>query len=102
MILNIKGNINRYYVETLCLVFFPGATFGENETPSDGVPEMSVTVLDDGPSYTAYVSIRLNDSVSEATETVLKSEPITIATHSAIAVGRAVFAAGKALKDAVQ
>lgn len=99
MILNIKGNINRYYVETLCLVFFPGATFGENETPSDGVPEMSVTVLDDGPSYTAYVSIRLNDSVSEATETVLKSEPITIATHSAIAVGRAVFAAGKALLE---
>lgn len=99
MILNIKGDINRYYVETLCMVFFPGETFGENEISGSGVPEMSVTVLDDGPSNTAYVSIKLNDIISEATETVLKSEPITIATHSAIAVGRAVFAAGKALLD---
>ena len=54
MILTIKGDINRYYVETLCLVFFPGATFGENEQPGEGVPEISVTVLDDGPSNTAY------------------------------------------------
>ena len=99
MILTIKGDINRYYVETLCLVFFPGATFGENEQPGEGVPEISVTVLDDGPSNTAYVSIKLNDRISEATETVMKSEPITIATHSAVAVGRAIFAAGKALLD---
>ena len=99
MILKIKGDINRYYVQTLCLVFFPGETFGENEMPGAGVPEMSVTVLDDGPSNTAYVSIKLNDIISEATETVQKSEPITIATHSAIAVGRAVFSAGKALLD---
>jgi len=31
MILSIDGNINRYYVETLCMVFFPGSTFGEKE-----------------------------------------------------------------------
>lgn len=99
MILNIKGDINRYYVETLCMVFFPGETFSDNEMPGQGVPEMSVTVLDDGPTITAYVSIKLNDIISEATETVQKSEPITIATHAAIAVGRAVFAAGKSLLD---
>ena len=99
MILNIKGNISRYYVETLCLVFFPGATFADGEKPGPGIPEMSVTVLDDGPSNTAYVSIKLNDITSEATETVQKNEPITIATHADIAVGRAVFAAGKSLLD---
>ena len=36
MILNVEGNINRYYVQTLCMVFFPGATFGENELPGIG------------------------------------------------------------------
>ena len=31
MILKIDGSINRYYVQTLCMVFFPGATFSESE-----------------------------------------------------------------------
>ena len=98
MILKIDGNINRYYVQTLCMVFFPGSTFGENEEPRDGVPEITVSVYPDGElGETAYASIKLNDRVSEATETVLYSEPITIATHGAIAVGRALFAAGKQL-----
>ena len=44
MILKINGNINRYYAETLCMVFFPGATFGENEEPGDGVPEVTIDV----------------------------------------------------------
>ena len=99
MILNINGNINRYYVQTLCMVFFPGATFGLDEEPCDGVPVMTVDVSrdEDSASVSAYVSIQLNDKLCEATETVSLSEEITIANHESIAVGRAVFAAGKAL-----
>lgn len=99
MILHIDGNINRYYVQTLCMVFFPGSTFGENETPTDGVPVVTVSVYpdNDGQSETAFVSIKLNDKVCEATETVQKTEEISIATHASIAVGRAIFAAGKEL-----
>ena len=44
MILKINGEINRYYVQTLCMIFFPGSTFGENEVPGDGVPEVYVDV----------------------------------------------------------
>ena len=99
MILNITGNINRYYVQTLCMVFFPGATFGENEQPGPDVPEVSVDVYNDstGESVTAYASIKLNDKLCEATESVLLSEEINFATHEAIAVGRAIFATGKEL-----
>ncbi len=98
MILKINGNINRYYVQTLCMVFFPGATFGEDELPTDGVPEVAVDVFDSSTdSVSAYVSIKLNDKISEATEQVSKAEEITIASHEAIAVGRALFAAGKEL-----
>lgn len=99
MILHIDGNINKYYVQTLCMVFFPGSTFGENEEQGEGVPEVSVSVFSDSEaaSETAYVSMRLNDRVCEATETVSHTEEITIATHAAIAVGRAIFAAGKEL-----
>ena len=97
MILKIEGNINAYYAQTLCMVFFPGATFGENEEGGRGIPEVSINVYPDGQMVTAYVSMKLNDKVSEATESVSNEEPITIASHEAIAVGRAMFSAGKEL-----
>lgn len=98
MILKINGNINRYYVETLCMVFFPGSTFGEDEVSGEGVPEVTVDVFDsDSNTVSAYVSIKLNDKICEATETVCRDEQMTIANHESIAVGRAVFAAGKEL-----
>ena len=98
MILHIDGDINRYYVQTLCMIFFPGSTFGENEVSGEDIPEVTVHVYPDGDnSVTAYVSIKLNDRVCEATETVSTEQDIAIATHSSIAVGRAVFAAGKEL-----
>ncbi len=99
MILKVNGNINRYYVQTLCMVFFPGATFGENEQPGEGVPEVSVDVYPDadGLNITAYASIKLNDKICEATESIPLSEEINFAGHEAIAVGKAIFAAGKEL-----
>ena len=98
MILRVEGGINRYYVQTLCMVFFPGATFGENELPGIDVPEVNVNVYKESDgSDTAFVSIKLNDRICEATETVGVDEDITISEHSAVAVGRAIFAAGKEL-----
>ena len=99
MILHIEGNINRYYVQTLCMVFFPGATFGENEASAPGVPEVSVIVKENTESSEiyAFASMMLNDRVCEANVTVSRTEEITIATHEALAVGRAIFAAGKEL-----
>ena len=96
MILRVNGEINRYYVETLCLVFFPGSTFGEGEQPTEGIPEVEVSVYDETEeSVTAFVSIKLNDKLCEATETVRLDEEITIADHKSIAIGRAMFSAGK-------
>lgn len=98
MILRIDGNINRYYVQTLCLIFFPGSTFGEKEECGEDVPEVTVHVYPESNDViTAYVSIRLNDRVCEATESISASAPVAIATNESIAVGRAMFAAGKEL-----
>ena len=55
MILRVNGEISKYYVQTLCLVFFPGSTFGEGEQPSEGIPEIDVNIYDDtDSSVTAY------------------------------------------------
>ncbi len=98
MILNVKGDVNRYYVQSLCMLFFPGSTFGEGETSADGIPEVDVEVYKNllGDDV-ATVSIRLNDKVCTNTCTVSTDEEISIATHASIAVGRALFAAGKEL-----
>lgn len=98
MILKIDGEINRYYVETLCLVFFPGSTFGENEEARAGVPEVYLRVYNDlDASAVAEVEIKLNDRIACAKEAVSANEVVAIATHAAVAVGRAIFAAGKEL-----
>ncbi len=98
MILHLDGNINPYYVQTLSMMFFPGATFGVTEVPGEGVPEVTVKVYpDDTDTCTAYVAIKLNDCVSEASETISYKQPLAIATHESIAVGRAMLAAGRDL-----
>lgn len=99
MILKINGDINKYYVQTLCMVFFPGATFGEGEQPGPDVPEVTVEIYRDeeNSTVTSYASIKLNDKICEATESVSLGEEINFSTHEAIAVGRAIFAAGKEL-----
>ncbi len=98
MILKIDGNINRYYVQTLCMVFFPGATFGENEEPNDGVPEVNLTLKnDDEGNYFAKATIKLNDKICEADAYVSKDDELHISSPESLAVGRAIFSAGKAL-----
>ena len=98
MILKIDGEINRYYVQSLCMVFFPGSTFGENEMPSNGVPEVYVSVkTNDDESVIASVSIKLNDKVSSADSTVSADEQTVISSKASVAVGRAMFSAGKSL-----
>ena len=97
MILNINGDVNRYFVQTLCMVYFPGSTFGENEEPTEGTPIVNVSVSNNGESVTANVKISLNDRCCEDTETVSLDVEVNVATHAALAVGRALFSAGKDL-----
>lgn len=98
MILKIDGEINKFYVQTLCMVFFPGSTFAEGEASGEDVPEVSVRIFDgDGGAKCADVSIKLNDKFCEASATVTPDENILISTAASIAVGRALFSAGKEL-----
>ena len=98
MILRLDGDINKFYVQTLCMVFFPGATFADGEEAGEDVPEVSVKITDgESGEKQAYVTIKLNDRFCEATATVSPDENILIATAASIAVGRALFSAGKEL-----
>ena len=65
MILHINGDINRYYVQTLCMIFFPGSTFPDDEEPADDIPELTVTVkkTENGYSVNTFVKISLSDMI---------------------------------------
>ncbi len=44
MKLFLNGNINVYYIQTLCMIFFPGAKFGAEEESKENVPELHLTL----------------------------------------------------------
>lgn len=97
MKLTVNGNINEYYVQTLCLLFFPGSRFSKSEEESDGAPEAIVSVREDNGTVNAEVTLKYNNkSVTKAceesaTENALFSDPYRLS------VGKAFFAAGKSL-----
>ena len=59
MKLILDKNISKYYLQTLCLLFFPGAKFSETEvvTPDTPVVEVTLKNEDDGAVCTATVTI---------------------------------------------
>ncbi len=44
MLIEINGDINRYYVQTLCMIYYPGAKFTDS-TEDDGTPHLNVSVV---------------------------------------------------------
>ena len=98
MILQLKGEINRYYVQTLCMVFFPGAKFSESEEITPDTPIVSLTVSDVAPDGKhAHAVMTYRGKTTEAEETVFPDENITGDRVAKVAEGRAVFGAGKAM-----
>ena len=58
MKLYIDGDISRYYVQTLCMIFFPGAKFPENEEFLPGGDEVTVNLRSSERTYDAEVIMR--------------------------------------------
>ena len=94
MILKINGDIDQYYVQTLCLLFFPGAKFSQSEQSGPDVPELELILESDDDSAKAHAVFKLGDRIAhgdgmaEASTTTAK----TAIRLKKVAVGRAVFA----------
>ena len=95
MILRIEGRINRYYVQTLCMVYFPGATFSESEQPGPDVPEVAVSLFEEEEGMRATASIRIGDKLAKAEGYCECRADKSADRVGKIAVGRAVLAAGE-------
>ena len=96
MILHVDKAVNTYYVQTLCLVFFPGSKFGQNETSSPENPEVTVRVLSHTDTAAEAEAIILYRG--KETRGVGRAEVNQHFDHAKalqVAVGHAVFEAGK-------
>jgi len=97
MKLFIDGNINRYYVQTLCMIFFPGAKFSDEEelTPSTDVLKIVVREEKDGILAEAEFTSEGKSARAERYEEY--SSDKTAERTCKIACGIAVFKAGEEL-----
>lgn len=93
MKLNIEGNINRYYVQTLCMIFFPGEKFPEDEEITEKTPilDLKLTCTEEK----AVAEVRAKRGAHEAT--AAKEYPFTPQNSEErtrkLAVGGAVITA---------
>lgn len=95
MIVKTEGNINKYYVQSLCMLFFPGAKFAEGEEERAGIPVVQVSLRESEAGVEAFASIKLDKKMKTGSRFEKYKKNYTKNRTAKIAVGIAVFEAGK-------
>lgn len=95
MILITEGECNIYYLQTLCMLFFPGAKFPEGEQETAETPVVTMSVKDTGEGIESYCKIKVGSRIKESTRTELFSDFSEREKCIKISMGVAVFEAGK-------
>lgn len=91
MKLNVRGNINQYYVQTLCMIFFPGENFSENQVLDGNTPELSLTLEEREDGVSVNAELALGDKYSSCEKVYSYREDVTRDRLKKIAVGDAVL-----------
>ena len=86
----VNGKINKYYIQTLCMVFFPGIKFSDDE--DDGY-FINVDVTEFEDSVEAAVELTADGSTSSAKRKIDRAEGVSLDKTIKTAVGAAVIAA---------
>ena len=93
----LDSPINKYYVQTLGMIFFPGERFSEGEEVADGEPVLTVKTMNEEAGIRAYVTFSANGK-SESAEYFANFIPERTDERTLkLAIGGAVLAAGGTL-----
>ncbi|MBQ9783009.1 MAG: coproporphyrinogen dehydrogenase HemZ [Clostridia bacterium] len=95
MKITLDSPVNKYYVQTLGMIFFPGEHFGKKETEAEREDEpcLEVRSEDRETEVWAYARIVWQGKACEAEYTAEKTESRTAERTLKLAVGGAVLAA---------
>lgn len=95
MKINIIGDMSEFYVQTLCLIFFPGSKFSENAAHAPNEPQINVKSIKTDKGYEAFVDIIMASGTFsghyETPDSTLLSRP---SMAEKITVGKAFLEAG--------
>ena len=90
-----SGEVNPYYVQTLCLIFFPGAKFAEDEEITNETPVVTVDAQNTDDGVQAKVSIRIGDHITFGDAFVPYPTKKATVSVPKVAVGKAFSAAAE-------
>lgn len=93
MKLIVSGDINIYYVQTLCMIFFPGAKFGEDEAESYDNPVLELRITPEANGVYAYAEMRHMGKICSSKKFEEYAGDADTEKKTKIAVGAAVLAA---------
>ena len=91
MKVTVNGELNKYYVQMLCMIFFPGVKFSDTE--DDGL-EIVVDVDKNDVGVSAKAKLSFGEKVAEAVAIEEYSEGVTKERTEKIAVGAAILSVG--------
>ena len=94
MKLTVTGDINSFYVQTLCMIFFPGEKFVENQEITEDTPIMEVNVQNDETGSHAFAKLTYKGKTAEAQKFVDFIPQVTKQRTAKIAAGNVVLAVG--------
>ncbi len=93
MNIKIESPVNKYYVQTLCMIFFPGEKFGEREGEREDTPSLYLRTEKREGGIFALAELRLGDRVCKAERESGFIPERTEERTLKLAVGAAILAA---------
>ena len=97
MKLQIEGKINVYYVQMLCMIFFPGISFKQEDEDKEGEPSLYVRMDEREDGYMARATMFYKNKSASAEQFCSFTQSETKARCAKLAVGAAVMSAGEKL-----
>lgn len=95
----IDGAINVYYVQTLCMIYFPGTKFAEDEVVTEDTPVLQVKLTEEGDAVSASATLKIGERTVSAEYTATRAPKQTPERTRKLAVGGAVTQACSDMLD---
>ena len=92
MKLTVSGDINAFYVQTLCMIFFPGEKFAQDQEVTEDTPVMHVSVVPSETGYYAKATLEFQGKNAQAEKTIDFAPDVTKQRTAKIAAGNVVLA----------
>lgn len=93
----LDSPINKYYVQTLGMIFFPGEHFAENDEIAPGEPVLSVKTCEEEKGIRAFATVSVDDKSESAEYFAEFTSDRTKERVLKLSIGGAVLAAANAL-----